>query len=105
MRREFAILLDELKVAEEEIKVWLSMRESLFPLSFVHGDLVTDNFMVSNAGIVVGILDFEFVGVDWRIMDLATSLSKFPEDDNPLHNLTSSHVASAQPSTRSLAPS
>ena len=75
-------------MVETEIEEWNARKESLFPLSFVHGDLVTDNFMVSNGNSVTGIIDFEFVGVDWRIMELATSLSKFPEDEEPLHNLS-----------------
>ena len=88
VKEEFTMLLDALKVVETEIEEWNARKESLFPLSFVHGDLVTDNFMVSNGNSVTGIIDFEFVGVDWRIMELATSLSKFPEDEEPLHNLS-----------------
>ena len=88
VRGGLTMLLNALKVMEEEIKAWQSMEGNHFPLSFVHGDLVTDNFLVSDADGVTGIIDFEFVGEDWRIMELATSLSKFPEDVTPIHNLS-----------------
>lgn len=55
------------------------------PMSFVHGDLVTDNFMVDpHSEGVTGVLDFEFVGADWRAMELAVCTSKFPEENDPL---------------------
>ncbi len=54
------------------------------PMSFVHGDLATDNFLVDPlSGKVTGIIDFEFVGVDWRVMELATCTSNFPEQSDP----------------------
>jgi len=63
-------------------------REELpLPLSFVHGDLVADNFLVareSESAEVTGVLDFEFVGVDWRAMELAVCTSKFPEESDPI---------------------
>ena len=37
---------------------------------------------------VTSVIDFEFVGEDWRIMELATCISKFPEEVQPLSNLS-----------------
>jgi homoserine kinase type II len=33
---------------------------------------------------VVGLLDFEFVAYDWRVMELAVALSKYFDQDDPL---------------------
>ena len=60
------------------------------PYSFVHGDLVADNYLCDgDSEHVTGIIDFEFIGKDWRAMDLATSISKFTAEENPLYSLLS----------------
>lgn len=85
-------LLHEITALEQWIPRWKQeLKESqgsAFPSSFVHGDLVTDNFLCDEKDErVTAVLDFEFVGVDWRIMELATCISKFPEEADPMINL------------------
>ena len=80
-RIEMNHLLHEIACIEKSIVEWQTYD---LPVSFVHGDLVTDNFLCLENGKVTGIIDFEFIGVDWIGMELATCVSKFPEEDNPL---------------------
>lgn len=51
----------------------------------IHGDLHYDNVLVSHLECpeVSGVLDFEFVSMDWRVMELAICLSKYISEDNP----------------------
>jgi len=78
-------LLPTLTLASSADNATATAPATQLPLSFVHGDLVTDNFMVDpHSEDVTGVLDFEFVGADWRAMELAVCTSKFPEEDDPL---------------------
>ena len=38
----------------------------------------------ASGGVVSGLLDFEFVAYDWRVMELAVALSKYVGEDAPL---------------------
>lgn len=83
---EMKMVLSGITELEQQILKW--KQEYDFPRSFVHGDLVTDNFLCDEQQeMVTAVLDFEFVGVDWRIMELATCISKFPEEEHPMSNL------------------
>eukprot|EP01041_Mallomonas_annulata_P002919 gene2919-5733_t len=60
------------------------------PQQFIHGDLNYDNILFSQElNHVTGIVDFEFVAVDWRAMELATCLSKYAKESNPMPYFTS----------------
>jgi Ser/Thr protein kinase RdoA (MazF antagonist) len=97
-------LLSAISDMEAQISAWHASGDGDggFPLSFVHGDLVTDNFLCrtteeshdsdegrenAHTHDVTAVLDFEFVGCDWRAMELATCISKFPEEEQPMRNL------------------
>ena len=81
-------LLSSITDLEKQILQW-KQDECEFPMSFVHGDLVSDNFLCDETKEeVTSVIDFEFVGEDCRIMELATCISKFPEEAQPLSNLS-----------------
>lgn len=46
--------------------------------------LRSDNVLATPDDRVSGILDFEFVARDWRVMELAVCLSKYVGDAEPL---------------------
>jgi homoserine kinase type II len=55
----------------------LSFYHSLdMPHVLIHGDLHYDNVLCSDL-VVEGLLDFEFVAMDWRAMELAICLTKY----------------------------
>ncbi|GBF97428.1 hypothetical protein Rsub_09594 [Raphidocelis subcapitata] len=58
-------------------------RDLGLPVQLIHGDLHYDNVMVLGDS-VSGLLDFEFVAYDWRVMELAVALSKYVSEDDPL---------------------
>ncbi len=80
-RTQIDYLVDGIHEMEKKIAKWHTLNLSL---SFVHGDLVTDNYLCDDSGKVSGIIDFEFIGVDWIAMELATCISKFPEEENAM---------------------
>jgi homoserine kinase type II len=51
------------------------------PHQFVHGDLNASNILSGGDGKISAILDFEFVTLDLRVMEVAVSLSDFIDDE------------------------
>ncbi len=54
----------------------MAYQDKHFMKQLIHGDLHYDNILCKE-GAVAGILDFEFVALDWRVMELAICLSKY----------------------------
>lgn len=65
---------------EEKIPELLS---NDLPRQWIHGDLNYDNVLCDDC-VVTGIVDFEFSSYDWRAMELATALSKYAAESDPL---------------------
>ncbi|MCU6795173.1 phosphotransferase [Paenibacillus sp. WQ 127069] len=63
-------LSKEIQRIEQAIPVW-----SRLPVQLVHSDLVAGNVLADDDG-VTGILDFEFVTMDLRVMDAAVFLNE-----------------------------
>ncbi|SFL49271.1 homoserine kinase type II [Paenibacillus sp. 1_12] len=63
-------LRKEIQRVEQAIPVW-----SRLPVQLVHSDLVAGNVLADDHG-VTGILDFEFVTMDLRVMDAAVFLNE-----------------------------
>lgn len=74
-----------------ELLIWLQCVEVKIPellqlglpRQWIHGDLNYDN-VLCEGGVVTGIVDFEFGAFDWRAMELATALSKYAAELDPL---------------------
>jgi Ser/Thr protein kinase RdoA (MazF antagonist) len=56
------------------------------PHQLIHGDLHYDNILCLEDGTVSGILDFEFLAIDWRVMELAICLSKYAAEPDAMVN-------------------
>jgi Ser/Thr protein kinase RdoA (MazF antagonist) len=78
---------------DELLRQILSLEESLasfhaisLPHQLIHGDLHYDNILCLEDGTVSGILDFEFLAIDWRVMELAICLSKYAAEPDAMDN-------------------
>lgn len=88
VREATTYLLGELHRIEASIDAW---KGSGLPSQLIHGDAHGDNILVSSqddAGVVTGVLDFEFTATDFRAMELAITLSKYVSLPEPLPFLT-----------------
>jgi homoserine kinase type II len=77
--REFSELTTDLQIIYEQLTSFMEQVPTLrqLPHQLVHGDLNASNILVNEDGIVLAVLDFEFVTNDLRVMELAVCLSDF----------------------------
>lgn len=80
-REDITYLADAIIALEDKLSRY---QELDLPLQLIHGDLHYDNILCHEDGRVSGILDFEFIAMDWRAMELAICLSKYASEEEPL---------------------
>lgn len=85
-REAIDYLTSEIRALEPKLEAYTSGGAKL-PMQLIHGDLHYDNVLVLE-DTVSGLLDFEFVAYDWRVMELAVALSKYVGEDDPLPLIT-----------------
>ena len=80
-REDITFLAEAITTLESQLQYY---HELNLPHQLIHGDLHYDNILCLEDGTVSGVLDFEFIAMDWRAMELAICLSKYASEDEPL---------------------
>eukprot|EP00798_Chlamydomonas_sp_ICE-L_P015612 gene15612-21717_t len=80
VRESMDFLAAQLELMEREVE---GFKLQGLPWQIMHGDLHYDNILVDDEG-VTGLLDFEFLATDWRVMELAICLCKYVGEPDPL---------------------
>jgi homoserine kinase type II len=69
-------LRSELELAERLVARIAELPDGGLPIQQIHADLHSLNVLTED-GVVTGVLDFEFSAPDWRVMEMAVGLSKY----------------------------
>lgn len=77
--REYADFV--LKEILELVKMIEPYKKSL-PVQHIHGDLWIGNCLIENDK-MSAVLDFEFIALDWKALEVAICVSRFPSQANP----------------------
>jgi len=78
MRSTVDFIKDEILKLEEAINVY----HTTLPTQNFHGDLWIGNCLLQNDKFTA-VLDFEFAGTDWRALEVAICMSRFPSSADP----------------------
>ena len=78
----YLALLDEraLPASRERIAARLARLKSGQPSCIVHGDLIPENFLLSNGGLYL--VDWEYAGIGFPEIDLALTIANFELDED-----------------------
>jgi homoserine kinase type II len=82
-RADINRLVQHVRDLEDHLQILMEKND--LPTQLIHGDLHYDNVLMDPVTQdVLGLLDFEYCGVDWRAMELAVCLSKYAGEPEAL---------------------
>lgn len=78
VREQADFILKEVVAIEEDLREYCNV----LPKQIIHGDLFVVNCLIQDNR-MTAILDFEFASIDWKVLEIAICVARFPALDNP----------------------